>query len=247
MARSFRQIFLNWIPCEQKIRLREKLLDGKFRLYSCFSDIGRWLNVTFGKKSFRGSCQKCLYAYRETSWKKQFFENFYIRNLFQNLSKKHLAGWSICPYVSSQTLNSDRKLYSLGKIKLFLSFSHNMWNCSANSNENGRVVKLAFTLSSETFWGQSSLNEKFFRFPPSLDFEPKSLRRVVTSASQASQGTIWRRTDFWNDLHFFQIGWMTSGRVQNCNLCVQKNVISDIILNTQSFVFILGLWAKFLW
>ena len=191
---------------------------------------------------------KCAFhASRETSWKNQFFENFYIRKLIQNLSKKHLAGWSICPYVSSETWNGDRKLYFVGKIKLFLSFPRNTWNFSATANENGRVVKLAFTLSSETFWGQSSLNEKFFRFPPSLDFEQKTLGRVVTSASQAPRGTIWRRTEFWNDLHFVQFGWMTSGRVQNCNLCGQKNVFSDFLLKNQSFVFILGFWATFLW
>ena len=247
LARCFRLFFQNWILCVQKNKLRKKLFHGKCRYYSSLPDFERWLNVTFGRKRFRGSCQKCLYASRETSWIKQFFENFYIRNLFQNLSKKHLAGWSICLYVSSETWNSDRKLYFLGKTKLLLSFPHNMWNFSANSNENGRVVKLAFTLSSETFWGQSSLNENFFRFPPRLDFEQKTLGRVVTSASQASRGTIWRRTEFWNDLHFYQFGWMTSGRVENRNLYVQKNSISDFLLKNQSNVFILGFWAIFLW
>ena len=54
--------FQNLIPCEQKIRLRKELFDGKIRLYSSFSDIGRWLNVTFGKKGFRGACQMCLFT-----------------------------------------------------------------------------------------------------------------------------------------------------------------------------------------
>ena len=196
---------------------------------------------------FRGSCQKFLYAFTETFWRKEFIENFYIRNLFQNLSNKRLAGWSICLYVPSETWNSDGKLYFLGKIKLFLSFPRNMWNFIATSNDIVWIVKLAFIISSGTLWGHSSLNEKVFRFSLSLDCEQRTLGRVVTSASDASRVTFWRRNEFWNDIHFFQFGWMTSGRVQNCNLCVQENVFSDFLLKNQSFVFILGLWAKFLW
>ena len=84
-----------------------------------------------------------------------------------------------------------------------------MWNFIATSNYIGKIVKLAFIISSGTFWGQSNLNEKLFRFPPSLDFEQKTLGRVVTSASQASRGTICWRTAFWNDLLFFNsVEWL---------------------------------------
>ena len=75
LARSFRQFFQNWIPCEQKIRLRKKLFDGKLRLYSSFPDVERWLNVTFGKKKFRGACQRFLlsvqrnFLEKTTLWK----------------------------------------------------------------------------------------------------------------------------------------------------------------------------------
>ena len=228
LARCFRLFFQNWLLCVQKNKLRKNFFMENAEFTHPFRTLSDDLIKLLAKRDFGEPVKSAFHASRETFWKKkQFFENFYIRNLFQNLSKKHLAGWSICLYVSSATWNSDRKLYFLGKIKLFLSFPHNMWKFLANSNENGRVVKLVFTLSNETFWGQSSLNEKFFRFPPSLDFEQKPLGRVVTSASQASRGKIWRGTEFWNDLHFFQFGWMTSRRVQNFNLRVQTNVFSD--------------------
>ena len=60
LARCFRQIFQNWILCVQKNKLRKKLFLGKCRFYSSFPDFERWLNVTFGKKRFRGVCQRCL-------------------------------------------------------------------------------------------------------------------------------------------------------------------------------------------
>ena len=55
----------------------------------------------------------------------------------------------------------------------FLSFPHIMWNSFATSNEIGRVVKLAFIISSGTFSGKSRLNETVFRFSPCFDFEQK--------------------------------------------------------------------------
>ena len=48
-----------------------------------------------------------------------------------------------------------------------------MWNSFATSNEIGRVLKLAFIVSSGTFWGKSKLNETVFRFSPCFDFEQK--------------------------------------------------------------------------
>ena len=69
--------------------------------------------------------------------------------------------------------NSAEKLNLVGKIKVFLSFPHIMWNSFATSNEIGRVVKLAFIISSGTFWGKSKLNETVFRFSPCFDFEQK--------------------------------------------------------------------------
>ena len=139
------------------------------------------------------------------------------------------------------------KVVLFGKNESFLSFPHNMWNIFATSNEIGRVVKLVFIISSRIFWGKRCLNETVFRFSPNFDSEQKTLGRVLTSASYASKGTLWRRTVFWKDLYFFQFVWMTSGRVQNCNLRVRKNVFSDFILKNQSFVFIFIVWAKFLW
>ena len=141
--------------------------------------------------------------------------------------------------------NSDGKLYFLGKMKVFLSFPHLMWNIFATSNEIGRLVNLAFIISSRTFWGKRCLNETVFMFSPIFDSEQKTLGRVLTSASYASRGTLWRRTVFWNDL-LFQFGWMTSGAVENRNLHVQKDIFGDFILKDQFFVLILGLWAKIL-
>ena len=141
--------------------------------------------------------------------------------------------------------NSDGKLYFLGKMKVFLSFPHIMWNIFATSNEIGRLVNLAFIISSRTFWGKRCLNETVFRFSPKFDSEQKTLGRVLTSASYAPRGTVWRRTAFWNDL-FFQFGWMISGRVENRNLNVQKNIFGDFFLKNQFFVLTLGLWAKIL-
>ena len=89
-----------------------------------------------------------------------------------------------------------------------MSFPHIMWNFIATSNDIGKIVKLAFIISSGTFWGQSSSNEKLFRFSISLDLSKKTLGRNVISASQALRRTFWGRTEFWKDL-FFQFGWMT--------------------------------------
>ena len=54
-----------------------------------------------------------------------------------------------------------------------LSFPHIMWNFIATSNDIGTIVKLAFIISSGAFWGQSSLNEKLFRFSINLDLSKK--------------------------------------------------------------------------
>ena len=141
--------------------------------------------------------------------------------------------------------NSDGKLYFLGKMNVFLSFPHLMWNIFATSNEIGRVVNLTFIISSRTFWGKRCLNETVFMFSPIFDSEQKTLGRVLTSASYASRGTLWRKTVFWNDL-FFQFGWMTSGSVENRNLNVQKNIFGDFLLKKQFFVLTFGLWAEIL-
>ena len=103
--------------------------------------------------------------------------------------------------------NSDGKLYFLWKMKVFLSFPHIMWNIFATSSEIGRVVNLAFIISSRTFWGKRSLNETVFRFSPSFDSEQKTLGRVLTSASYASRGTLSRRTVFWDDLFLNSGEW----------------------------------------
>ena len=72
------------------------------------------------------------------------------------------------------------KVESLGQNQSFLSFPQNMWNSFATSNENGRVVKLAFIISSGTFWGKNRLNETVSRISPCFDFQQKILGRVVT-------------------------------------------------------------------
>ena len=72
------------------------------------------------------------------------------------------------------------KVESLGQNQSFLSFPQIMWNSFATSNENGRVVKLAFIISSGTFWGKNRLNETVSRISPCFDFQQKTLGRVVT-------------------------------------------------------------------
>ena len=125
-----------------------------------------------------------------------------------------------------------------------LSFPHIVWNFIATSNDIGNIVKVAFIISNGTFWGKSRLNETVFRFSPSFGSEQKTLGRVVTPASTVSRGTFWKKTRNWTIHFFFQFGWMTSGRVENRNLRVQKNVFGDSLLKNQSFVLILGFWAK---
>ena len=75
------------------------------------------------------------------------------------------------------------KSFTLWEKSKSLSFWHIMWNFMATSNDIGWIVKLAFTISSGTLWGHISLNEKVFRFSLNLDFEQRTLGRVVTSAS----------------------------------------------------------------
>ena len=99
------------------------------------------------------------------------------------------------------------KVEPRGENESFLSFPHIIWNIFATSNEIGRVVNLVFIISSRTFWGKRSLNETDFRFSPSFDSEQKTLGRVLTSASYASRGTLWRRTVFWNDVFFISGEW----------------------------------------
>ena len=140
--------------------------------------------------------------------------------------------------------NSDGKFYFLGKMKIFLSFPHIMWNNFATSNEIARVVNLAFIISSRTFWKNVVWMKQFTGFQQILT-EQKTLGRVLTSPSYASRGTLCRRTVFWNDL-LFQLGWMTSGAVENHNLRVQKNIFGDVLFKNQFFVLILGFWAKIL-
>ena len=101
--------------------------------------------------------------------------------------------------------NSDGKLYFLGKMNVFLSFPHLMWNIFATSNEIGRLVNLAFIISSRTFWGKRCLNETVFMFSPIFDSEQKTLGRVLTSASYASRGT------FGGEPYFEMIFYFNSG------------------------------------
>ena len=148
---------------------------GKFRLFLSISDLEQKPNITFGKSGFGKPVKNDFYSSRETFWRKQIFENFYESDLFLILGIKRLAGWSNCLYVSSGTVMESCTFW--GKWKFFLSFPHIMWNIFATSNEIGRVVNLAFIISSRTFWGKRSLNETVFRFSPSFDYEQKTLGR----------------------------------------------------------------------
>ena len=120
-ARSFRQFFQNWIPSEQKIRLRKKLFDGKFSLYPSFLDIGRWLNVTSGKKGFRGACQKCLFTRPEKLLgKKTTLWKFSYSWLVSDFERK--PSGKIFKLFLRVQWNSVRKLYFMRKIKMFCCF-----------------------------------------------------------------------------------------------------------------------------
>ena len=89
--------------------------------------------------------------------------------------------------------NSVGNLNLLGKINVFLSIPHIMRTFSLTSNGTCRVVKLAFIISSRTFWGKRCLNETVFRFSPIFDSEQKTLGRVFTSASSVSREMFWKK------------------------------------------------------
>ena len=99
------------------------------------------------------------------------------------------------------------KVVLFGENESLLSFPHIMWIFFATSNKIGRAVNLAFNISSGTFRGKNRLNETVFRFSPSFDSERKTLGRVLTSASYASRGALWRGTVFWNDFFFNLAEW----------------------------------------
>ena len=147
--------------------------------------------MTFGKSGFGKPVKKDFYSSRETCWKKQFFENFYKSELLLNLGRKRLAGWSNCLHVSSGAVLKSWTSWAKSK---FFCRSHIIWNSFATSNENGRVVKLAFIISKGTFWGKTRLNETVFRSSPCFDSEQKTLGRVVTPASSVSTGMFWKKT-----------------------------------------------------
>ena len=180
LARCFRQIFQNWILCVQKNKLRKKLSYGKFRYHSFLPDFERWLSVTFGKKKFRGDCQKYLlrvprnFLEKTTLWK--------LSNRWLNLEFERKPCGTIFKLLLRVQWNSVKSCTLWEKSKT-LSFPHNMWNFIATSSDIGWIVKLAFIISSGTLSGQSSLNENVFRFSLSLDFEQRTQGRVVTSAS----------------------------------------------------------------
>ena len=200
--------------------MKKKIFHGKFRLYSSFPDFERWLNVIFVKKGFRGACQKCLLRVPKTFWRKQSFKHFIICDLFQNLSVNLLAGWSKLPL--RVHWNVFGNFYIL-EIIFLLSFPHIMWNFFATStNEIGRVVKLAFILSSGTIWKRSSLNGKVLRCSSVLNFEqnyPAEWSYLLPRCrEELSEG----KQNFKKYSIFFQFGWLTSGRVENLNLGVPK-------------------------
>ena len=67
-----------------------------------------------------------------------FFENSLQKWLVSEFGQKTFGRMLKLPlYVQ---WNSDGKLYFLGKMKVFLSVPHIMWNIFATSNKIGRVV-----------------------------------------------------------------------------------------------------------
>ena len=66
--------------------------------------IEQYPNITFGKRGFGKPLKKDFYSSREAFWRKQFFENFYKSDLFLNLGRKRLAGWSNHLHVYSGTV-----------------------------------------------------------------------------------------------------------------------------------------------
>ena len=142
--------------------------------------------------------------------------------------------------------NSDGKLYFLGKMKIFFVVSTHYVKQFRNFKRNCQGCQFSFHHFQSNFLKKRCLNETVYRFSPNFDSQQKTLGRVLTSASYASRGTVWRRTAFWKDL-FFQFGWVISGRVENRNRNVQKNIFGDFFLKNRFFVLILGLWAKILW
>ena len=208
-----------------------------------FRTLGDNLSYFLAKRGCGDPVKSAFYASRETSWKKQLFENFHIGDLFQTLSENLVARFSNCFYVSKGTVlgsctfceKSKFFVVSTHYVKLYRNLKRYWQDCQIS------IYHLQWNIL-RTKWSEG----KFFQVFTKFGLWAKKLGRVVTSASQASRVTICRRTEFWNDLYFFQFGWMISGRVQNCNLRVQKNVFGDFILKNQFFVLILGLWGKIL-
>ena len=191
-TKSFRQFFQNWHPSVQKNKLRRQVFYGKFRLFSSIPDFEQKSNITFGKSGFGKPVKKDFYSSRETFWKKNLWK-LLQKWLVSEFGQKTFGRMVKLP--SRVQWNSAEKMNLLGKIKVFLSFPHIMCNSFANSNENGRVVKLAFIISIGTFWGKNKLNETVSRFSPWFDFQQKTLGRVVTPASPVSTGMFcWKKT-----------------------------------------------------
>ena len=122
LARCFRQIFQNWILCVQKNKLRKKLSYGKFRYHSFLPDFERWLSVTFGKKNFRGDCQKYLLRVQRNFLEKTTLWKFSYRWLLLEFERKPFG--TILKLLLRVQWNSVRKLYFLRKIKLFVVSTH---------------------------------------------------------------------------------------------------------------------------
>ena len=131
-----------------------------FRLYSSFPDVVRWVNVTFGKKSFRGACQKFLLRVQRNLLEKITLWKLSYRWL--NLEFERKPCGTIFNLFLRVQWNSVKSCTLWEKSKT-LSFPHNMWNFIATSNDIGWIVKLAIIISSGRLWGQSSFEWKRFQ------------------------------------------------------------------------------------
>ena len=187
-AKCFRQFFQNWHPSVQMNKLRRQVFYGKIK-----KRLAKVVSTSLSKMTFTRPEK----LFEENNFLKTFTKVtcfwFWAKNVWQDAQTAFT-----CP------VQQCWKVEPRGENQSFLSFPHIMWNSFATSKEIGMVVKLAFIISSGTFWEKNRLKETVFRFSPCFDFEQKTLVRVVTPSSSASKGTFWKKKYF-RTIIFFSI------------------------------------------
>ena len=98
----------------------EKTSYGGLRYHSFFPDFERWVNVTSGKKGFRGACQKCLLRFQRNFLEKTTLWELSYRWLLLEFERKPCG--TILKLLLRVQWNSVRKLYFLRRIKVFCRF-----------------------------------------------------------------------------------------------------------------------------